>query len=420
MRLLIHDYAGHAFPVQLSRWLAGQGHTVRHLYSAAVESPRGPLAPRPDDPPGLHLVPLAEGRRLDKYRPLRRLAQEAAYTREVAAAARAFRPDAALSGNCSPAIQHGLARAVRAGGGRFVYWLQDLYAPALQAALGRRLPGRLGGLADTGAGIAARLENAALRAGDAVVTITPDFGPRLAAAGVPPERRIVLPNWAPLPAAPSALAAAASAWREAQGLSGRFVFLYTGTLGLKHSPDTLAALARAFRHDPEVRVVVATQGPGRTRLDALKAADGLDNLILRDFLPADAVAAAQRAADVLLAVLTPAAAGFSVPSKVLAYLAAGRPVLAAIPADNLAARVLAEAGAGEVVPPGEMSAWLAAAWHLRHEAARRERLGAAGAAWAAAHFDIARIGPRFQAVLAGAPLPADGCEQATARLDAAA
>ena len=44
MRILVHDYAGHPFQVQLSRELARRGHDVLHLYCSSTHTPRGDLA----------------------------------------------------------------------------------------------------------------------------------------------------------------------------------------------------------------------------------------------------------------------------------------------------------------------------------------------------------------------------------------
>src|ERR1700742_1786964 len=99
MRLTLHDYPGHAFPIQLSRALAARGHEVQHLYFADFQSPRGPLAPRPDDPPGLTIVPLTLGRPFEKYSFLRRALAERAYGRRLVEAVAAFRPDIVLGGN---------------------------------------------------------------------------------------------------------------------------------------------------------------------------------------------------------------------------------------------------------------------------------------------------------------------------------
>ncbi|MCE0445535.1 hypothetical protein LT493_12320 [Streptomyces tricolor] len=65
--------------------------------------------------------------------------------------------------------------------------------------------------------------------------------------------------------------------------------------------------------------------------------------------------------DVLVVLLGPDAGQFSVPSKTLSYLCAGRPVLGLMPADNLAARLLRQAGSA-VFPPEEPALEGAAAW----------------------------------------------------------
>ena len=47
MRIVMHDYSGHAFLAELSRWLADKEHEVLHLYSKDIESPCGRLAIEP-------------------------------------------------------------------------------------------------------------------------------------------------------------------------------------------------------------------------------------------------------------------------------------------------------------------------------------------------------------------------------------
>ena len=393
MRLLVHDYSGHPFQVELSRWLAAQGHRVRHVYSAAVETPRGPLTPKAGDPAGFDIMALAEGRHLAKYSPLRRLTQEGRYARDLAHTIQVFAPDAVLCGNCNPLIQIAAAKASHRSGAGFVYWLQDIYAHALRDAVGRSW--RL--LAPLAHRLGHAVEAYALSRSDNIVAISPPFATYAETTGLPSARVTTIPNWAPPLAKP---ADDGAAWRAAHGLAGRrFLFVYAGTLGLKHDPERLAALARHFRADPEVAVVVASQGPGRKYLEQIKASESLTNLTLLDFQPYDTLPAMLRAADVLLALLSPAAGGYAVPSKVLTALRAGRPVLASLPPDNLAATTLRDSSAGLLVAPDDAAAWRTHAEDLRTDPDLRARLGAAGESFAASAFDMARIGPRFDAVL---------------------
>ena len=85
MDLLIHDYAGHAFAVELSRTLARRGHRVTHAFASELLTPRGILQRREEDPPQLRFapVPMSPNYRRDKYAFTKRLRHERAYGFEL-------------------------------------------------------------------------------------------------------------------------------------------------------------------------------------------------------------------------------------------------------------------------------------------------------------------------------------------------
>lgn len=396
LRILLHDYPGHAFPIQLSRELARRGHQVLHLSYEAFQSPKGPLARRADDPPGLVIegVPMGEG--YSRYDFVRRGLMELRYGQALARRAHAFRPDVVFGGNGPLDPQKALLGAARRVGAGFVFWVQDFYGLAIDRILSRKLglPGRI-----VGARYRA-LERALWRASDHLIAITEDFRPLLEAGGVPRGRVSVIENWAPLD--DLAPAPRENAWAEAHGLAGKRVLLYSGTLGLKHDPSLLAALAEAFAERDDVRVVVITQGLGRDMLEDAKRARGLDRLVLLDFQPYEVLPQVLASADALLVLLEHDAAVYSVPSKVLSYFCAGRAVLGAIPSDNLAARLIGREQAGLVVAPGEASTFVAAARSLLDDCANAARLGANGRAYAERAFDIGAITDRVEAILGDA------------------
>ena len=147
------------------------------------------------------------------------------------------------------------------------------------------------------------------------------------------------------------------------------------------------------------RVVVLSQGPGADHLRQRKAEEEIEALDVRPFKPFAEMPDALAAADVLAAVLEPEAGVFSVPSKVLAYLCGGRPVLLAVPPENLAARIVERTGAGLVVPPDDVAGFLDAAERLLADAGLRARMGAAARAYAERTFQIEGIADRMEAVL---------------------
>lgn len=389
MKILLHDYCGHPFQIQLSRWLAQQGHQVRHCYSKDIESPHGDLVSPLD---GLEVEALSLGRPVPKYDLVRRVLQERRYAALAAARVTAFGPDIVLSGNAPPTIQAALQHAAHQGGGAFVYWLQDIYSAVLERVLPSRIP-VAGGLV---AKAFKRYEFAVMAKSDAVVVISEDFVGRCEAAGIDRARMRIQRNWAPL--SEIVPRPRDNAWAREQGLADKFVFLFSGTLGLKHNPGLISALAEAMRGRDDVAVAVISQGVGRRWLEDEKARKELGNLHLLDFQPFERLSDVLASADVLVAVLEPFAGELSVPSKILSYLCAERPLLAALPPENLASRIIAEAGAGKVVSALDGEAFVAAAQDLLAQPELRQNCAAAGRAYAEAHFDIDRIGANFLAL----------------------
>jgi glycosyltransferase involved in cell wall biosynthesis len=138
---------------------------------------------------------------------------------------------------------------------------------------------------------------------------------------------------------------------------------------------------------------------GADRLRQRLAEQPLANLRLLPFQPWEDLPDVLGAADVLVVLLEAEAGTFSVPSKILTSLCAGRPILAAMPEANLGARTIVRAEAGLVVAPGEPHRFLAAARQLRHSTELRDRMGASARAHAESAFDIEAITDRFLDVM---------------------
>lgn len=388
MRLLVHDFAGHPFQIQLSRELARRGHVVTHAYCASLTTtPQGTLQHQDDDPPTFEIVPIHLARPIQKQAFFTRWRQELKYGHLISDLARTLRPDAILSGNTPLDAQARLLRTAKALDARFVFWAQDLIGIATKRFLRGKIP-------FAGAWIGQyyeSLEKRLLQKSDALVLISEDFRAEVPAR-LPQDRIHSIPNWAPIEEI--SLRPRDNAWAKAQGLSERPRFLYSGTLGLKHNPDLLLQLARTF---PEADVLVISTGPGAEWLHTQKAQ--APNLHLLPFQPFEQLPDVLGAADVLVAILEKDAGIFSVPSKVLSYLCAGRALLLAVPPMNLAARIVRQEQAGLVVPPDDTAGFLTSARHLLDQPAARTTMGHHARTYAKTHFDITRIADQFEAAL---------------------
>jgi len=406
VRVLVHDYSGHPFQVQLSRELARRGHTILHLHCTSYATGKGAVERSADDADTFDVVGLAHRREFDRYRsPLRRVQGEIAYGRDASTIASRFQPDVVLSSNDPLFAKATAAVWCRRTRTPWVFWLQDLYSKGMGRYANDKL-GRAGRAFATGFEL---LERRLLHEASEVVAITDDFRGVLDDWKVPSRKVTVIENWAPIGELP--VVEHDNAWSRRHDLDGRFVFLYSGTLGLKHNPALVVSIAERFADDPDVRVVVSSQGMGADWLREQKSRRSLDNLVLLPYQPYADVPAMMGTADVLVTLLDAEAGAFSVPSKVLTYLCAGRPVLAAVPKVNLARRLLERSRAGVGVEPTDERGFVEAAAKLRDGVAEREERGAAGRAFAEAHFDIGHIADRFIEVLERASTKKAGVAQ---------
>jgi colanic acid biosynthesis glycosyl transferase WcaI len=323
-----------------------------------------------------------------------RLPQEREYGIKAGARIREFLPDVVLSANTPLLAQKRLLSETKQLGSRFVFWQQDILGMGVRRVLEERY-GRLG--AAVGNRFIA-LERSLLLASDAVAVISDGFLPSLERLGIPTDKIYVIENWAPIDELP--VRARANEWAREQDLVGKRVILYSGTLGLKHDPEAIVQLARHFSTEDDVEVVVVSEGRGADWLGRRREEEGLFNLRLLPFQPYSALPNVLASGDVLLTLLEANAGVFSVPSKILSYLCAGRALLAAIPTDNLAAEVVRRSGGGVLVEPDDEGNLVANASRLLADDSLREEFGRRARRYAEENFDVADIGDKFEAILA--------------------
>ncbi len=311
-----------------------------------------------------------------------------------------FQPDVVISANMPLDAQNILQKAARAQNARFVFWLQDVYSVAARFVLQKKA--RL--LASLGGFYFERLEKSLLQRSDAIVCIAPGFAEFVKRWDVPPEKIAVIPNWAPLDEVVPL--PRDNAWARENKVGDKFCFMYSGTLGMKHRPELLLALAQRLETTGNARLIVIAGGAGADWLAANKHRVRSDVLTLLPFQPYERIAEVLASADVLITLLDSEAGAFAVPSKTLSYLCAGRALIVAAPAENEAARVVERAGAGFVVSPDDSAGLIAAAERLLADPALCARYGAGGRAYAEAHFSIQAIADRFLSVLGQPASPA--------------
>jgi len=387
MRIFVNEFSGHPFQIQLSRELARRGHEVEHVYFSGNTTPKGTVASH--SIPNLTISGLNIPIEFAKHSIRKRRAGDIEYGKVAAEAARKFKPDAILSSNMPPDGQKILLKEARNQNARFIYWLQDIYGLAVRFVLARRI--RL--LANLGGAYYELVEKRLLQQSDSVVCISDAFVEYVRNWGIQENKIHLIENWSPLDEIVPM--PKHNAWARENGVAEKFCFMYSGTLGMKHRPELLLALAKYLATTQKAMLIVNAAGVGAEWLR--EHTRDMDPAIFRlqPFQPYERLSEVIGAADVLITLLDSDAGKFAVPSKTLTYLCAARPILMAAPAMNQAAKIIQSADAGFVVSPDSPEDFVAAAQELMDLPEARAIHAQHARAYAERHFDIGSIADRF-------------------------
>jgi UDP:flavonoid glycosyltransferase YjiC (YdhE family) len=113
MRILISDYSGHPFQVQLSRELARRGHVVKHMYYAGFQTPKGNLVRSGQDAETFDIVAVNTRQAFQKATFAKRRQQEIEVGHAMSAILREFRPEVVISSNAPLDTQRVFQAAAR-------------------------------------------------------------------------------------------------------------------------------------------------------------------------------------------------------------------------------------------------------------------------------------------------------------------
>lgn len=235
----------------------------------------------------------------------------------------------------------------RLKGARFVYDVFDLHPEGARSAglLGEGSVYRLWRAVDA----------ALMRRSDAIATLGPGMKRQIEARGIDPAKVTLVPFW--IDADRIRPGPRDNPWRRAQGIPPEtFVALYAGTIGYISGAGVLAETAERLRDRAEILILCVGEGVAKDALEIEARRRALTNIRFLPFQPEEVLNDVQATADVGLVTLLPEAGKSSVPSKVLGYLAAGRPVIASVADDSDTAEMIREADCGWVVPPQDAAA----------------------------------------------------------------
>lgn len=289
---------------------------------------------------------------------LKRVAHEASFV--ISATIRALgrkRPDVLLVvspplGLAAPAIV--LSRLWNIP---YVFDVEDLQ-PDAAADLGM-LPG-------WAVAILRKVEAAAYRHARMVTTLTPSMRQRIIDKGVPDEKVELLE-----PRMDDSLSnlqpEEGAAFRQRYNLGGEFLVTHSGNVGVKQGLDVVLNAAAVDRSDASMLFLIVGNGADSERIQRRAAEMNLENVRFLPLLDQHDFRGLLAASDVCLVTQQQSVSAIAFPSKVVTYLAAGRPIIASVNRDCEVARVIEESGAGRVVDAEDPEALWSALRHMQSE-----------------------------------------------------
>jgi colanic acid biosynthesis glycosyl transferase WcaI len=249
-----------------------------------------------------------------------------------------------------PALSGGVLARIAASrfGCPYALVFQDLTGPAASQS----------GVAGGGwaAGPTSAAEGWVARGAAAIGIIAEGFRPYFERLGIEPGRIHRVRNWVHI----EEPRLGRTAIRRWLGLpQGAVVCLHAGNMGFKQGLTNIVECARlAVEANPHLLFVLMGDGNQRSSLVELAQRYQLPNLRFLPIQPAELFSSVLAAADVLLVNQRGSVTSMSLPSKLTSYLAAGRPVIAALSPASDAAQEIRDTGTGVVVPPDQPDALL--------------------------------------------------------------
>jgi len=199
------------------------------------------------------------------------------------------------------------------------------------------------------------LERFVYRRAAGIGVICSGFQSNLERKGVSPEKIRLLPNSIDLDF--MRVHGRNNAFRRAHGLAlDDFVLMYSGSIALKQGLEVMIEAAALLADVPRVKFVILGDGPQLDDLKARARSLELRNVRFMPFQPRERLPEQLGAADALMITQKKAVTDIVFPGKLLYYMAAARPIVAAVSLDSETGRFIESQQVGVVVPPEDPAA----------------------------------------------------------------
>ena len=334
LKIVVHDYAGHPFPLSLSKSLS-RSYKVYHLFFKNDYGPKADFDNHINE--NLVIEGIGSNINYNKSNFFTRFIKDFIYGHQLTKKLKEIKPDIIISGQCPTFAQELIINLAKKNNMNFTIWVQDFYSTAVYYILKKKISF----LSLPISFLFKYFEKKQFKLADHLVLITEDFSSQLEKWQIDNDKYSIIENWGNLDEIRFNINKDTKFLGENSLDTDKFTLLYTGTLALKHNPDLIIKIAS---NNPNIQILLIGVGSGYDKLKIFKNLP--DNIKLLPLQPFNKMNSILSSSDACLAILDEDAGNYSVPSKILNYLCAGKPIIFSGPNENLASKIITESKSG--------------------------------------------------------------------------
>lgn len=333
-KILILDHAGHTSQFDLALSLSKKNFNTLFSYTKKLSTPNALF----QENEYLKIYPIELSKNFNKYNYLLRILDEITLGIKQSRLINLYKPDIVQSANNPLISQLIIIFYCKIKKITFINWITDLLGLGIYNTLKRKNIF----LAYIVGNFFKKIEFICAKNSNWNITIANTFEKYLREKGIKNINSVL--NWAPYKEEDKKI----SHFFSNNGFNDKKVILFSGTLGKKHSINILFDIAKIIESYEDYLLVVITNPEIVDSLSIKSKSDKLDNIKFFPFQPASDIYQIFKNSYVLLNILN-SDSNFSVPSKVLSYIVAARPILLIMPEENEISQMVIKNNLGLVV-----------------------------------------------------------------------
>lgn len=186
--------------------------------------------------------------------------------------------------------------------------------------------------------------------------------------------------------------------REKDEFKGKFIVIFGGVMGYAQDLETVVDSANILKDHKQIIFLLLGDGAEKKSLMKKSQSLGLTNIKFLPFVSKEEYPFWVHAADVGLVTLKRSMKTPVVPSKILGFMAAGKPILASLNSESDGIRIVEEGQCGINVPAGDPRTMAEAILKLLADEEERRRMGQRGRLYAEKNFSRAACVTQYEEI----------------------